>query len=322
MAKEAKKPAADKAPKEADKVAPSAVKEVVTVKAGALSVDVGPAVIAGMSKAYEDEQKANTILASVESRKYDMMSQLTAAIVKAAKADESIDLSATLSGDPKKMNKLNDQLGLALGFREVTVLPATDKVAEIRRIGPAKAVQKYFPGPKDDKNSPEYARKNTIRSNFLHQLKKCAQAANGLIVTNTTYVRDEKSGTLQISGPAVEKAFGQKTVLLNEKQTMGEGDAKVQLTQKPSFTAVAKLGAAAAGKVLEQRAQTGISGNAISAGAALQGLCKSLTEACSKLKLPADDETKRALSIAQAAIDTVLKGSQPAAPAEKEAAKV
>lgn len=306
MAKEAK--ATEKKPDA--KAAPSNVKDVVTIKSGALSVDVGPLVIAGMSKAYEIEQKANVMLGEVESKRYDLMAQLTAAIVKAAKADDSIDLSATLSGDPKKMNKLNDQLGLALGFREVTVLPATDTVAEIRRIGPAKAVLKYFPGPKDDKKSPEYARKNTIRSNFLHQVKKCAMAANGLIVTNTTFVKDEKSGTLQITGPAVKKAFGSDTVLLNEKQTMGEGETAVKLTQKPSFTAVAKLGAEAEGKVLETRKQSGISGSATTPGAAVQSLCKSLTEACAKLKLPADDDTKRALSVVMSAIETVLKGSQ------------
>jgi hypothetical protein len=277
-----------------------------------------------MSKAYDIEQKANAMLGEVESKRYDLMAQLTQAIVKAAKADDSIDLSATLSGDPKKMNKLNDQLGLALGFREVTVLPATDKVAEIRRIGPAKAVAKYFPGPKDDKNGPDYARKNTLRSNFLHQVKKCAMAANGLIVTNTSFVKDEASGTLQITGPAVEKAFGQKSVLLNEKQTMGEGDAKVTLSQKPSFTAVAKLGAEAAGKVIQTRAQSGMASNAKSPGEAVQGLAKALTEGLAKLKLPADDDTKRSLSVVMSAIETVLKGSQPTnnAPKLVEPAKV
>lgn len=284
-------------------------REMVTVKSGALSVDIGPMVIAGLAKSWDVEQKANAMLMEVESKRYDLLSQTTAAIVKAVKADDSIDLSVAFKGDPKLMNVLNDQLGIALGFREITV--GVDAGGnEIKRVATAKAVAKYFPGPKDDKNSQEYKRKSTLRSNFLHMVKKCAMAASGLIESDTQFVQDKESGTLQISGPAVKKAFGQETVLLNEKQVVGEGENSVKLAQKPSFTAVAKMGAEAAGKVLPQRSQTGISGAAVNTGEAVQKIAKSLADVCAKLKLPADEATKKALAIALNAIDRVLKGSQ------------
>lgn len=304
MAKEAKK-TDDKAPK-AEKAKP-AVKDVVTIKASAISADVGPNVLANLDKAYKDESKAQELMQLVDSKRYDSLTQLTAGILKAAQADNSIDLSVAFSGDNKKMNVLNDQLGLALGFREVTVLPATDKVEEIKRINYAKAVQKYFPGPKEDKNSVEYKRKATLRSNFLHMVKKCAQAASGMMATDTKVTVDKTAGTLQISGPAVKKTFGADTVLLNEKQTIGEGESAVKLTQKPSFTAVAKMGAEAAGKVLTIRKDSRVASNAVDPATAVQNIAKSLADACAKLKLPADDATKRSLSIAQSAIDKVLQ---------------
>lgn len=305
---------ANTAPKAEKKAKP--VKELVTVTSGALSLDVGPAVIAGLAKSYEQEQKANQIMQAVESKRYDLLSQTTAAIVKAAKADDSIDLSAAFSGDTKKMNVLNDQLGLALGFREVQ--EATDAGGNvIKRIGTAKAVAKFFPGPSDAKDSEAYKRKNTLRTNWLHTVKKCAQAASGLIETKTEFVQDKATGTLQITGPEVKKTFGQETVLLNEKVTVGEGDTVVKLTKKPSFTAVADMGAKAAGKVLEKRKDSRVASNAVDPAVAIQTIAKSLSEACGKLKLPADDATKRALSIALTAIDKVLKGSQPTNATEK-----
>lgn len=282
----------------------AAVKEVVSIKASAISADIGPTVLAGLDKAYKDEAKAQELLQAVEGKRYDLLSQLTNGILKAATADPSIDLTVAFAGDATKMNVLNDQLGLALGFREVTVMPATDKVQEIRRIGPAKGVAKYFPGPKDDKNTAEYKRKNTLRSNFLHMVKKCAQAASGIMASGTSVAVDKQSGTLRLSGPAITKTFGADSVVLNEKQVIGEGDAAVKLTAKPSFTAVAKMGAEAAGKPMTTRKQ--ITTPTDPAGAVMT-IAKSLADACGKLKLPANDDVKRALSVAQSAIDKVLQ---------------
>lgn len=285
--------------------APKPMKEIVTVKAAALSVDVGPNVLAGLDKSYKDEAKANELLAAVEGKRYDLLSQLTQGILKAATADDSIDLTVAFSGDNKKMNVLNNQLGLALGFREVYTTEAKDGT-ELKKIDYAKAVSKYFPTAKDDKKAPETKRKETLRGNFLHMVKKCAQAASGIIASDTKVVMDKEAGTLKLSGPAIAKTFGADNVVLNEKQVIGEGEQQVKLTAKPSFTAVAKMGAEAAGKVLTTRKDSRVASNATSPALLVQNIAQSLTEACAKLKGPADADTKRALSIALSAIDKVL----------------
>jgi hypothetical protein len=285
----------------------SAGAAIVSVKASALSVDVGPAVIAGLASTFKEEEKMLELQRGIESKRYDLLAQTTQAILKAATADESIDLSVAFAGDSKKMKILNDQLGLALGFREVTTLPATKEGGpEVKRINWSKAVHKYFPTAKDGKDTAEYKRKDTLRSNFLHMVKKCAQAANGIMVSDAKVAVDKASGTLQLSGPAIQEKFGQETILLNEKQVIGEGENKVKLAAKPSYTAVAALGAEAAGKVLQTRKDSRIASNAVDPATAVRSIAKSLADACGKLKLPADDETKRALSIAQNAIDKVL----------------
>lgn len=305
MAKTAKE-AAKTETKKAEVKEPKPMKEIVSVKPGALSTDVGPAILAGLDKSYKDEAKANELMQGVEAKRYDMLAQLTNAILKAANADDSIDLSKAFTGNRTDMNTLNDQLGLALGFREVTEVEAKDG-SMMQRIGTSKACLKYWPGPKDDSKSPEGKRKNTLRTNFLHMIKKCAQAASGIQAKGIKVATDKDSGTLRISGPAVVKEFGHDNVVLNEKQIVGEGEGAVKLVKKPSFTAVAQMGAAAAGKVLEIRKDSRVASNATDPGVAVQTICKSLVDACSKLKLPADDETKRELSKAQSAIDKVLQ---------------
>lgn len=312
MAKEAKKTEAKKPEGKKADTAPKPVKEIVTVKSGALSTDVGPMVLAGLDKSYKEEQKAQAILQEVEGKRYDLLAQTTQAIVKAVKADDSINLSAAFSGDPKAMNRLNDQIGLALGFREVTET-APDKNGQIiRRVAYAKAVTKYFPGPKDDKNSAETKRKATLRTNFLHLVKKCAQAAAGITANDLTLSVDKASGTLALSGPKIAETFGAEKVLLNEKKQVGEGEAAVTLKEKPSFTAIAKMGAAAAGKTMQTRvdSRASVSGsNATDPNVALQQICASLAKACEKIKGAPDDATKRSLSIALSAIDKVMKQS-------------
>ncbi|HEY6020873.1 MAG TPA: hypothetical protein VIY48_13530 [Candidatus Paceibacterota bacterium] len=278
---------------------------IVTVKAGAISKDVGPAVLAGLDKSYKDEAKANQLIEEVKSKRYDLLSSMTLAIVKAAKADDTINLDASFSGEAKKMNVLNDQLGLALGFREV--VKGKDSAGnEVAKITYAKEVTKYFPTAKDDKKAPETIRKATLRSNFLHMLKKCAQAAAAIVEKDLTVTQDKASGTLQISGPAVTKAFGSDTVLLNEKQTVGEGENSVKLKEKPSFTALAKMGAEAAGKVLQPRVDSRV-GGAVDTDTALPSLCNSLVAAINKVQGTPDAKTIEAFKAVQSAMAKYLK---------------
>lgn len=250
----AKKPVAKAPPIAGRKDTPQGKPEVAAAKAGvhtslvaikksALSIDVGPAVIAELSKTNAQEQEMHRLGEEIKAKRYDLLAKTTQAIVKAAKADDTIDLSAPFSGDPKKMNALNDRLGLALGFREIVKTEADKNGIQWEKIVAAKAVAKYFPMAGEDKETAEYKKKDTLRGNFLSMLKKCAQAAAAIIERDIVTKYDAKQGTLVISGPEVKKAFGQDNIALDEKKTRGEGDNKVELNQKPSFAALAVMGA-------------------------------------------------------------------------------
>jgi hypothetical protein len=277
---------------------------VPTIKTGALSKDVGPMVIAGLAKAYEDEKKANELIDAVKAKRYDLLAATTAAIVKAAKADDSIDLSAAFKDNKKAINLMNAQIGLALGFREVETVGDGDKAKS--RLVYAKSVSKYFPTAKDPKDAPATIQKATTRSNFMHLVKKCAMAAHAIVLKDLDIKKDAKTGTLQITGPAVNKTFGAESVLLDEKITVGEGENKTKLKKKPSFTALAEMAAESEGKVVAKRGQTGTSGTAIDPSVAIQSVCTSLLSILPKLKA-LDPKTTESLKAARTAIDNALK---------------
>jgi hypothetical protein len=270
-----------------------------------MSVDVGPRVLASLDKTFKDEAKVNDMLTDIKAKRFDALALTTEAIVKAAKADDSINLAAAFAGDTKQMNVLNDQIGLALGFRE-KVEVVDGKGAKTYKIATAKAVVKYFPGPKDDKKSLEYQRKNTFRSNFLHLVKKCAQAAHAIIEKDMKIAIDKESGTLQLTGPEVKKVFGQETVLLNDKVTVGDGENVTTLKAKPSFTAIAKLGAAAEGQTLQTRKDSRVASGAVDPQVAVQSIAHSLVQALNKMTDKPDAKTVEALESAYSAIDKVL----------------
>lgn len=210
---------------------------VPKIKAGALSVDIGPKVAAILDRSLTDADESLRLEMAARGKKYEAMSLLTQGIVKAALADNTINLAAAFSGERKQMESLMKQLGIALGFREVVTVKDGDK--EVQRVVVAKAVAKYFPNANDDTKSAEYARKNTFRANFATSVKTAAQAAEGLILSKAKFEFDSKEGTLRLTGPKVKELFGQDSVLLNENASQHGDDKK--LSQKPSFTAIRAL---------------------------------------------------------------------------------
>lgn len=297
--------------KEAAKPAPAVKEEqaLIVLKAKALSTNVGPAVIAGLAKTYEDEEQAQAMLAEVKQKNYDLLAQTTEAIIKLAKNDSQVDLSAAFGNDKKASNKLNDQIGLALGFREY------EDVKGKKRIIFAKAVQKYFPSPDDEKGTTAAKRKQTLRSNFIHMVKKCAQAADSILQKDIKATIDKKSGTLKLSGPAIKKEFGQETVLLNEKLTVGEGDNAVQLNKRPSFQAVANIGAAKHGAAVSGGSNTRGAKVQTNPDEAIETVCSSLVSMIAKIKTPTERQLKALKSVYNAMdasdwSEAVLGGSE------------
>lgn len=220
--------------------APAAPKvtTLVPIAKSAISKDVGPAAIAALAVAGEDEKKALSVLDGVATTRYKVISSVTMAILKAAKADKNINLAAVFTGDKKQMNELQNQLGIALGTREIKTI--VDGNNTMQRVVPTAAVSKFFPSAGMDKKSPEFARMDTLRNNWVTLVKRAAQAAEGIISEGLKAEMDKKGGTLRISGPAIKTAFGADSVLLNENTKQG---GEKPLIAKPSFTAIRDIGA-------------------------------------------------------------------------------
>jgi hypothetical protein len=300
MAKKAKVKAGDSEVSESVALVPK-------IKATALSKDVGPLVIRGLAEAHSAEAQAQAVLDTVEAKRYDLLSKLTMGIFKAAKADKSIDLSTSFLGKEGAQQSayLNDQLGIALGFKEVqTINVGTPQ--EAKRVAWAKGVAELVLSTKEEKDTPEGKRKATIRSNFLHSLKKCAQVACSMLEDKVNGKYDEKAGTLLLSGPSIKAQFGQPSVLLNEKQTIGEGDKKVKLTEKPSFTAIAAKAGEKHGKPVHRGTNTRGNSRALAnPTAAMDDIAKSFISFVNKIDKPNEKQTAILQSVRDA-IDAKL----------------
>lgn len=283
-----------------------ATREIVIPKisAKAMSKDVGPLAIAALAQSLGDDQKAVALAQGAERKRYEVLSSLTLAISKAAKADPSIDLTATTRVGPegtRAMGVLNDQLGIALGFREVA------EVKGKQRLVYAKAVAQYFPQTGEDKDLPEVKRKGSFRSNFLTTLKKAAMTALGLNERGIDAKYDKKEGTLMLAGPEIKKQFGQPSVLLNEVQRPQKGNEKIELKEKPSFTAIAAKAAEAHGKVINRTSNTrgGAAQAVANPGLAFATICKGMIQALERTKDPSPAVIKHAQSV-ESALDIWL----------------
>lgn len=212
---------------------------LVPLPKSALSVDVGPSCLKLLDKARADHATAQDLMKGVESSKFKVISAVTLAIIKAAKADKNITLSNIYSGDNKLKNELHNQLGIALGTRMLKEIKDGNTVTT--RVVPSPAVLDFFPSAGEKKDSPDWARKETLRSNWTTLVGRAAGTACGVVDKGMTAAMDKKAGTLMISGPAVKAHFGADKVLLNENISQVSKDKP--LKARPSFTAVRDIGA-------------------------------------------------------------------------------
>lgn len=284
------------------KATPTTETALITVSSGAMSKDVGPVVIASLAQTYAQEQKAHDMLQGVQAKRYDLLANTTSAIVKAAINDENVDLSKAFDPDKKTAQALNEQLQIALGVKEY------QDVKGKKRLVYTKEVSKFFPTAKDKKDDPKTQQKATLRSNFIHLLKKCSQAATAIVDNKIDHSIDKESGTLLLSGSTVQKVFGADEVLLNEKQTIsfnGDGSKEpVQLKERPSFQALANIAAQDHGAVLKKRAD-GRTGPAVDSETAIVSLSATMVKAIGKMSKPTDAQRK-ALESVRSAIEQVL----------------
>ena len=287
--------------------------EVVTynVRASAMQTDIGPRVINMLQGFQKEEEKIAKQVDALKAKRYDVLADLTMGIVNLAKNDDSIDLSDVFSGDQKKINRLNDRCGVALGWREIVTVNGKQTTVY------ASSVSKYFPigkkaGGKEDKESDAYKRKQTFSTNYMKQVKKAQMAAFGILETNTEMEKDD-SGTLLLSGPVITDRFGSESVLLNEKQTVQEGETAIQLKAKPSYTEIANIGAEKAGRTLtkrpDSRKEQAKEEPEVDAETAIVAMCDNLIKATNRLHNGdgIGDKAREALERVQNVIEEVLK---------------
>lgn len=246
---------------------------VPVIGAKAMQVDIGPMIVPILAKADVDVSSANQMLEQAKKKSYDALAHLTVGIVKAARNEKTISLNHVFSGDKASIRFLNDQLGVALGWKVI------EGEGDKRRTVWNPALSAYFPMPGEKVQA-----KDTFRSNFVKQVGKCAAAALHIIEKKLDAKVDTNAGTLRISGPAVAAQFGQASVVLDERKTVGTGDKKVELNAIPSFTALRNAAAQAHGAAVRQGSNTRGAKVVTDPAQALVTIGESFVQALAKLK--------------------------------------
>ena len=288
--------------------------EIVKVNKSAMSLDVGPTVIKSLVEVSERTEELERELGSQEVRRRDALMQLMTSFVKAAQNDNGIDLSKAFSTERKEWSPQLDKLLLAIGVYQV--VPVKDKAGKETgrfRLDYTDSVRNFFPGSLKDKDTdPAYAKKNSVRTRFLEQCKKSAQGAQGVIARGIKIEADKKSGTLRVSGKAIKEHFGEDEVLLDEKQKVIAHDKQgkekvVQLKVKPSYTALAQIGAKSIGKVLTKRPDARVAGGGVDPEKALINGANDLAASVNRYSGEITDAVRKALNAVVNAIATKLE---------------
>lgn len=283
--------------------APAKKYEIATVKAGALSTDVGPKVLSMFLGVDRAQVQIDQLRRDSMAKGYEMLSLLTQGIMHAAENDDNIDLAAYFKEDRAAINRTGEQLRIALGISEVTEL--SDGVKKLTETSAASKMWSKMT--------------KTQRTNFSTMVKKCAQSALGLIDMGADVEYDDKAHTLLIEGPKVAKAFGQGQVLLNEKQTIVDGDKKVTLAMKPSFQKLADIAKVSRGITPVKRADSrpggagGTGGIDYTKDGAFTQLAKTVVSTIEKLPTPPSSAVVTALKSIQNAVGVVLNKRAPKA---------
>lgn len=280
------------------------------VSSKALQPDLGLKVIMQLAKASDDDEQAQALAQAARKRNGDAQAMLTLGIQRAANADKSIltALPSAFSDDKKAIGDLWNQIGVAIGIKEVITVGSGDKAKQT--VTWTKACYQYFPAPGEDKATPEYMRKQSNRTNFLHRLKQCAQVACGIIDSGTKAEMDKTTGTLMLTGPAIKSQFGAASVKLDEKQKVVDTKGnEVELKQRPSFNAIATKAGESHGKIITPRSNTR-GGQSMSPEKAVEQIGRSFVQAVEKL--PVDkitDTIKAVFASVLSAIDQKAKAA-------------
>ena len=256
------------------------------VAPGALSLEVGRKAMEDFGEAKIADEQIKELNSENVRRKGQTLKDLTMAFVKAANNDKTIILGDVNSDKKDDAGRLRSKLEVAVGIKVATKNEdGTDKLTL------ADWTKAILPQPGMDKESEEWRKKETFRTNFATVFKKAMMAAHAVVLKGITIKEDKERGVLLISGKAVKERFNYDgDIALDEKKEFKEGDRKIALAKTPSFTELARISAESAGTTLTTR----VDSRAKLGGAKLTekdvlDVVKSLQNAILKLKGFGDD---------------------------------
>lgn len=238
---------------------------VPQVKAGALSLDLGPMIAKAITQFVEGDIELKAQRSLQAERDYTLSSMITEACVKMARADQSIDFTVMLGKEQEKKVAHNKKVYYALGLKDIVMRGKEGKQEAVFDWNPKTEVGKYL--GVNEKDPPEVKeKKEQYRANLTTLLTKCQKAALWLLeAKGVEFKHDQESGTLMLTGPGVQGIYGAPVVLVNQKAEQPLRDAQgkdmgstVNLKAKPSFTDMARRAAESHGKVLATRADSRI----------------------------------------------------------------
>jgi len=212
-------------------------KAVAFVNPTAISADVGQKAVEQivaqslLDKQIEDQTAENEVA------KGETVKQLTMAFAKAATIDKNIHLGWVNTGTKADIEKLYDQLRVAIGIKVVDV--KEDGAQDVRY---ADWTREHFRWPGDHKDDPLFKKREEFRSNFMAQFKKAVHAADTIVSLDVKANDPGQGKPLLVSGKAVKERFQQDEVVLDGRREIKGADNKVtKLAKIPSFKELGQI---------------------------------------------------------------------------------
>ena len=274
------------------------------VNARALSTEVGEKAVMAWKNTKDTEREIGDLIDQNQKKKGEALKMLTLAFVKAAQNDKNIVLENVYLEKGEKQRDLRQRLEVVVGIKVV-------KRGEdgIDRYELAPWALNVFPGAKEDKNAPGYQAKDTFRANFAAAMTKCIKVADTMILKGLQAEEDKVTGALTVQGKAIKEHFDVDKITLNEKKEIADNGKAVKLAKIPSFTELARIGAAARNKVIPTRSETAKTINPLNEKDVISAV-QSVTTALSKLKNFGDELATAIEALSEACEDALQRNGQ------------
>jgi hypothetical protein len=286
---------------ETKSVAEASKQAVAYINPKALATDVGEKAVMAWKQTQDVEDQISDLVDQNTRRKGDALKMLTLAFAKAASIDKNIRLEDIYLEKSEKLRDLRQRCEVVVGIKV-----AKKGEDGVERYEMAPWTKEVLPQPKEDKNQPGFQAKENFRSNFAAAMTKCIKAADALVLKGIQAEEDKVTGHLMLTGKAVKEHFDVDKVALNEKREVTDNGKQVKLAKIPSFTELARIGAAARNKSIPTRSQTAKEVNPLNEKDVISAV-QSITIALGKLKDFGDELARAIEALVEAGEDALSR---------------